>query len=325
MKKEVEEKDDFVIDDKETDVTEQTVEQNERAKKVITKPIDNTGRLQNCLKNERVIVRFVPHQTGLVTDKKHVLYGGMADSATCVYTVPMLQSGQLVNVLTDSEKAFLEDYMGLEYNALSVYRKDDNYWFNRQVILRKEDNYLNLRVPDDYIKYKILLANKDNIAPNINTLHNQPKATYKFVLIKESEQNRSMVENMTTTMQSYKEFGKIEDDRYKLRLIIEEYQKRPVIANASLELMQTKCSDLIQENPKRFLEIITDPLIDNKVLIKKAQEINLIYQRSNQYYLAATNEPMSDNHNDAILSVAAQFLNNPVNQEIKFKLEAKIK
>jgi len=103
-------------------------------------------------------------------------------------------------VLTDSEKAFLEDYMGLEYNALSVYRKDDNYWFNRQVILRKEDNYLNLRVPDDYIKYKILLANKDNIAPNINTLHNQPKATYKFVLIKESEQNRSMVENMTTTM-----------------------------------------------------------------------------------------------------------------------------
>jgi len=34
-----------------------------------------------------------------------------------------------VNVLTDKEKEFLEEFMGLEYNALSIYKKGhDNFW-----------------------------------------------------------------------------------------------------------------------------------------------------------------------------------------------------
>ena len=120
----------------------------------------------SCLRNMKVEVRFIP-KIGRITDPKHVLYGGMAEDATRTYTVPMLRSGAYVNVLTDSEKEFLEDYMGLEKNALSVHRKNNNYWDNFFVSLHKQPNYLDLSDPNDYMKYKVLLANKDFIADSL--------------------------------------------------------------------------------------------------------------------------------------------------------------
>ena len=99
------------------------------ATRTAKKPIKAETQLVSCLRNERVIVRHIPKRTGLVTNPKHILYGGMAENAIRVFVVPRLSSGMFVNVLTDSEKAFLEDVMGLEYNALSIYKKVDNYWY----------------------------------------------------------------------------------------------------------------------------------------------------------------------------------------------------
>jgi len=66
----------------------------------------------------------------MVTNPKHILYGGMSDNSKKTFVVPRLSSGVFVNVLTDSEKAYLEEIMGLEYNALSVYKRpeSENYW-----------------------------------------------------------------------------------------------------------------------------------------------------------------------------------------------------
>ena len=127
----------------------------------------------SCLRNERIIVKHIPKEGGMVTNPKHILFGGMAENATKTFVVPRLSSGMFVNVLTDKEKAYLEEVMGLEYNALSVYKKVDNFWDDSnengisRVRLTKQDNYFNLADPEDYIRYKILLANKDYIAPSL--------------------------------------------------------------------------------------------------------------------------------------------------------------
>ena len=117
----------------------------------------------SCLRNERVIVRFVPKQTGLVSNPKHILYGGMAEAAVRWFTLPRLSSGMYVNALTDKEKAYLEDVMGLEYNALSIYKKVDNYWDNLAVRLTKQDNFLNLADPD-VLAVKLCICNCCNYA-----------------------------------------------------------------------------------------------------------------------------------------------------------------
>ncbi len=286
--------------------------------------------LINCLKNEQVIVRYLPKQSRMVSNPKHVLFGGMAENATRTFVVPMLSSGRYVNVLTDDEKDFLEDIMGLPKNAMSIYKKVDNFWDDTneagisKVTLRKQDNYLNLANVEDYIRYKILIANKDYIAPSLEALEAHPKATYQFVILTEESETKSARKGMTILMQCYAAYGKIEDDVDALRIIIETLTGVTIHKNTKKEFLQTKINELIQSNSKMFLKIATDPLLQTKVLIRKCIESGLIAHRGNQYYIREGNIPMCED-GEPTLNVAAQWINLPKNQEIKLSLEAKLK
>ena len=181
MEEKVEEKVDYAMpnfDIADTEIPLQEVQKEETVvkspKKIQNRTEVSDSTLVSCLRNERIIVRHIPKQSGIWgNNPKHVLSGGMAEGATRVFVVPRLSSGMFVNVLTDMEKAFLEEIMGLEYNSLSIYKKVDNFWDDsnengiNKVRLTKQDNYFNLSDPEDYIRYKILLANKDYIAPSL--------------------------------------------------------------------------------------------------------------------------------------------------------------
>ena len=279
----------------------------------------------NCLRQERILVRHIPKEGGMISNPKHILYGGMAENAIRYFTVPKLSSGMYVNVLTDKEKEFLEEVMGLEYNTLSIYKKVDNYWENNMVRLTKQDNVFDLSDPEQYIKYKILLANKNFIAPSLEALTDYPKATYQFVIIAEGEETKTAKDNMSVTMKCYKEFGKIENDIDMLRTLVETIDGRPTSANVKLEFLQTKVNSLIQADSKLFLKTITDPYLPTKVLIKKAIEAGLISNRGNYLYLRQDNSPLCENNQEPTLSIASQYLNNPKHQDIKLTLEAKLK
>lgn len=291
--------------------------------KQATRVIEET--VVNCLRNERVIVKHVPKESGIVRDPKHILYGGMAEGAVRWFTVPRLTSGMYVNVLTNAEKSYLEEIMGLEYNALSIYNKTDNFWDNIQVRLTKQDNILNLADPDDFIKYKVLLANKDFIAPSLQDLEDHPKATYQFVIIHENEETNASKKKMNATMQAYMEFGKIQDNADVLRLIIETIDGRPTSKNSKIEFLQEKVGKLIQADAKLFVRVATDPLLNTKVLIKKSIEGGLISNRGGMLYLKADGTPLCEDNEEPTLNIAAKYLNMPKHQELKFSLEAKLK
>ena len=303
------------------------------ATRTAKKPIKAETQMVSCLRNERVIVRHIPKQSGMVTNPRHILYGGMAENAKKTFVVPRLSSGVFVNVLTDSEKAYLEEIMGLEYNALSVYKRpeSENYWNDgndtgiSRVTLGKDDNYLNLADPEDYIRYKILLANKDFIAPSMQALEDSPKETYQFVIIAEGEETKMAKNNMSYTMRCYKEFGKVEEDADTLRTIIELIDGRPTSPHSKLEFLQTKANNLIQADSKLFLRVVTDPLLSTKVLIKKAIAANLISNRGNYLYMRNDNSPLCESNEEPTLNIAAKYLNSPKHQEIKFGIEAKLK
>jgi hypothetical protein len=278
-----------------------------------------------CLRKERIIVKHLPKETGLVTNPKHLLYGGMAESAVRWFTVPRLSSGAYVNVLTNSEKAYLEEVMGLEYNALSIYNKVDNYWDNFMVRLTKQDNYLDLSNPEDYIKYKVLLANRDYIAPSLQEVEDHPKATYQFVIIHENEESKASKKKLSATMQAYMEFGKIQENPDILRTIIETIDGRPVAKTSKIEFLQDKVGKLIQADSKLFVKVVTDPMLSTKVLIKKAVEEGLISNRGGMLYLKSDGTPLCEDNEEPTLNFAAKYLNMPKHQELKLSLEAKLK
>jgi len=284
-----------------------------------------------CLRNERIVVRFVPKPSERIQNPKHVLYGGMAETATVTYVVPRLSTGMYKNVLTDDEKTYLENVMGLEYNALSIYKKQDNFWDDSndagigRVTLHKQDNYLDLSNPEDYIKYKILLANKDFIAPSLQDLEDHPKATYKFVIVSENAEAKSASVSMSVTMQCYKEYGKVENDVDTLRMVMELLSGRPTSPKVRLDVLQTAINEYIQAQPKVFLNVITDKLLPTKVLIKKSVEAGLIGKKNDCCFLRSDNSPLCEMNEESTLNNAARYLNAPKRQELLFMLQAKTK
>lgn len=329
--KKMEEKVNFDIEDTELNIPLQEVPKGEVKTNITRNNSYKEESTVSCLRNERIIIRHIPKESGMVTNPKHILYGGMSENAVRVFVVPRLSSGMFVNILTDKEKTFLEEIMGLEYNALSIYKKVNNFWDDSneggisKVRLYKHDNYLNLADPEDYIRYKILLANKDYIAPSLKVLQDYPKATYQYVIISEGEENKTAKDNMSNTMKCYKEFGKIEDDIDTLRVIVETIDGRPTSPNVKLEFLQTKANNFIQADSKLFLKTITDPLLSTKVLIKKSIEAGLISNKGNYLYLRSDNSPLCEHNEEPTLNIAAKYLNSPKHQDIKFALQAKLK
>jgi hypothetical protein len=278
----------------------------------------------NPLRKERVIVRFVPKENDNIVDRKHVAFGGMMDGAVRGFTVPVLSNGTYKNVLTDNEKTFLEEVLGLEVNGLSVYNKKDNYWDNFLIKLTKQDTILDLSDPEDYIKYKVLLANKDLVAPSMKQLREARRATYEYVIMEPNEEFSDSRNRVNNTMKCYEEFGAIKDKFDILRCIIETVDGRTVASNTKIEFLQAKATDLIASNPKLFLETITDPLLNTKVLIKKAVEANLISKRGEYYYFREDGSPLCGPNEDPTFTIAARYLSLPENQELKFAIEAKL-
>lgn len=297
----------------------------------VTRVSEERDNLVNCLRNEKVIVRFIARAKGMITDPRHILFGGMAAGSKIKFTTPLLRSGQYADVLTKEEKKFLEYKLGLEPNALSVHNRTNNFWSdaNEQGIGRieliKGDNPLDLSQPIDYIKYKILLNNKDQIAPSIQVLQDKPKATYKFVIISESDTAKAANTKVTLKAQAYMEFGKINEDKEKMRVIIETIDGRPTAANSTVEYLQGKIGELIEANTKMFLQVVKDPFLDNKVLIKKAIEAGLISNRGNYLYLRDGNVPLCEHGQEPTMNIAAKYLSLPKHQDLKFSIEAKVK
>lgn len=291
--------------------------------KTIKNTIENTEPI-NPLRNEKVIVRFVPKENDSIVDRKHVAFGGMMETSIRGFAVPMLSNGVYKNILTNNEKDYLEEILGLEVNGLSVYNKKDNYWDNYLIKLTKQDTILDLSNPEDYIKYKVLLANTDTIAPSMKTLKEARRATYEYVIMEPNEEFSDSRNRVNNTMKCYEEFGAIKDKFDILRCIIETVDGRPVAANTKIEFLQAKATDLITDNPKLFLQTITDPLLNTKVLIKKAVEAGLISKRGEYYYFREDGSPMCGPNEDPTFTIAAKYLSLPQNQELKFSIEAKL-
>lgn len=290
----------------------------------MAKTTKNSIETFNPLRNEKVIVRYIPKENDIITDRKHVAFGGMVDNAIKGFTVPMLSNGTYRNVLTDNEKAYLEEILGLEINALSVYNKKENYWENYLIRLSKQDTILNLADPEDYIKYKVLLANKDTVAPSMRALKEARKATYEYVIMEPNDEFSDSRNRVNNTMKCFEEFGAIKDKFDVLKCIIETIDGRPIANNTKIEFLQAKATDLITANPKAFLDVVTDPLLNTKVIIKKAVEAGLISKRGEYYYFREDGSPMCGPNEDPTFTIAARYLSLPQNQELKFSIEAKL-
>lgn len=334
-----EEKLDLILEEERdnTDVImQQLINQEEEHKKLEEeeKLIEKTKRekvnsgeddeLINCLRKELVTVQLVERIVDGITDKNHPFYSGKAAGTISTYVVPRLRNGELKNPLTKAEKDFLEDYMGLEPNALSVHKKrSENFWTNRQVVVQKEGTVLDLSTPMGYINYKILLMNNDLICPSLEDLRKMPKATYEYVLVSDKEVYNVTSEKNNTKSMCWKLYGKVEDKPEVLKAVIEGITNTPVQGDMDLTFLQNTAVEHLEKNPRLFYSVISDPLLNFKVTLKEAVDSDVVERRGDYYYY--NNTPLCGKNENPTLTVAAKYISNPRNQEILFSIQARLK
>jgi len=297
----------------------------EEATKTKRNKTSQEGEMINPLTAEKVKVQFIPKKGGpMGDDPRHVLSGGMVDGVSRRYCLPVIEStGNYKNPFTGAEKAFLEEALNMESNALSVYGK---FWDTYYVEVGKAGITLDLSDPEDYIKYKVLLANKDLIAPSVEAMQDKPKNTYQYVLIREGEETALANAKVNATQASWREFGKLEavNDIDTMRVIVEFLDAKPYAANSKLTDLSARILQLINADPKAFLRTAQDPMLHTKVIIRRATELGKLSKRGDYYYLKSDGSPLCDPGEDPTMSIAARWLNQPSHSDVKALLENEV-
>ena len=283
----------------------------------------------NPLKNETVIVRYIPN--GKFPNPKHVFHGGLAQNGVFSYCVPSLENGTLKNPLSKSEKAWFEQALGLEKNALSVYKQGkENFWSTANpkgigsVELKKQDNYFDLSNPTDWLKLRILQMHPEEIAMSYKDIQDNPATDYRFVVVHDASEAEVKKNKQYYTKESWKLLGKIEDNKWAMKFIIERLEGRPLSSNTKLDILSTRCGDLIEANATKFYAIITDELFETKVMMSRCVEEGYLSRR-NGYYYTKEGEPLCGPNQNSSEDVAAKYLNLPKNQDLLFLLQEKLK
>lgn len=272
------------------------------------------------LPNETIIVKHIPRNVGMAAnvDKNHVIAGGMLNTSTKKYCAPLQRNGTVKNILTDEEKEYLENRTGLN---LSVY---GDFWETFYVTLHKESasNIFDLSNPMDYISYKILMSlSKSEIAPSWSDRNKN--LTYQFAITRENEEMLETKNKLDSKREAFMSYGKIMDSQEQLLGVLKLLTNKPLSDKTSLDFLQHEVEQFVDKEPVKFLNVIKDKSLFTKLLINQAIDAKVISKKSNKY---STNDGLDLCNAGEVptLDNAVRYLEDPMNQEVRDIIEAKI-
>lgn len=201
----------------------------------------------------------------------------MYDNTSIVIQVPLdRHTGRLKNPLTKEEQTFFETESGLDLNTgdLNPYKKDNNFWADFRVRVRKNDSIVDdksilmtfdLSDPMQYLQYKVLLLNTAPdggiVAPSWDERENS--GTYKIALVHEGRQHADKVKKADKMKIAYKHLTKIDSSEEEMFDFLTIYylenakSKRPS-PDSGKTFYYSEIQDLIDNDLEGVVDIITD-------------------------------------------------------------------
>ena len=287
------------------------------------------------LPNKIVVLRPLLDKTpGMVKDPMHVA-SFLLGKANRIYSTPRIKGRSEIDCpLTEEEREFFENKkksgLNFEERDFSIYSKKwgkkggKSWWEDRKqsyVTLGKAEIRYDLSKPMDYIRYKILLKNSDDIARHRDELHLKP--TYLYVFEEEEAVARKKASTVQKKMDAYGMLAKMNKDQSRMVDLCSVLGIR-VTANQEVSFLVGALGEYIENNVTKFLEATEDKYFDEKVLIGKLIKARLIERRGSTYFLK-NGEPMCEPGEVSYLENACFFLFNGDNQDIRLQLTAKLK
>lgn len=273
-----------------------------------------------ALPNKKVELRPLKKSTAFIPDTKHEA-SFLAPRAKRRYSAPIGRNGQYVSFLTQEEINFLESDesgLGLAKNQLSFYKKENNYWDEFFVELGKLSEIWDLSDPINYIKYKMLLANKDDIAESTKLAKRKP--TYKYAFVDLEEVVAEQAREVDLEESAWEHFSKIKKSRTKMINILKLFGKR-ASDNSSDDFLKTEIRNIMesQNGYEKFVNACTDEDFDLKVQVEDALIQGVLVKDRNKY-MFADGELLGVDLFDTI-----KTLKDPKNQNTLLMLKTKLK
>ena len=270
------------------------------------------------LPNKKVKVSGI-RRKGAWLDEKHAANFLFKDSSVR-YCVPLKKDrNEVVDILTPEEKEFLSKELRAD---LSIHLKPkENYWMNRYVKLKDEVKVLDLSNAQDYIDWKILLSNKDDVAPS--AMDKYKKGTYRFCISDLDFEENAKAKHLSKNVEAYKQTGKLlVGGRETMTDFLSAYYfgkpGKQVPLNATVTWLETEIAKVVESDLDGFLAITTDKDYDIKRTIVKAVTARALVRDVNRYSLS-DGGLIATNLDDLLV-----WFKNPINSEEVVKIEAKI-
>jgi len=279
------------------------------------------------LPNKKVTIRLVDAPRGMHRDKNHAAYN-LLEGSTIELCVPNKKGQRVVDCPLNAEEIeFFENKrksgMAFSEGDLSPHREDkDNYWRSRKSKVTLDSNRIELDLSDpaDYIKYKILLKNKNRIAPSL--AEEFGKKSYIFVMESDDDVQKNVVIKGDIKKRAWKLAAKMEDDREAMLDFLNVAGKRPS-GNSKLAFLVAEVDKYVEEHMPSFLEILEDKYYETRILLTKAVQCKAVLKEGKKYFAADGSELCNRGDVNNMQSALA-FLEAIENQDIRMVIEAKL-
>lgn len=215
-----------------------------------------------------------------------------------------------------TQKEFFEKELGVDLNP--TLQTEKNFWRSDRrgrVILTKEGTTLNLNHPLDMLKYLILMSNKLLICPSYD--ERNLKATYEFMIVDESKVTSQKLEEATIKAQAFVKFAEITNSKKAIIGFIKSLG-RTIPASATEDWLKGEVLNVVDNNPKYFLEIVNHPQYNDRIFVQEAIEAGAIIRKGEKRYVLDNGVELGD------LTDTINYLTDPENQEVKLRIKAKI-
>lgn len=287
---------------------------------VSIKPVESSGKWSNLLVQgqERIKDPFMYNKTKRsyqVPLNSETRGGGVKvilDDMTRVKIQKYMETHP--NGMT--QKEFFEKELGVDLNP--TLPADKNFWRSDRrgrVILTKEGTTLNLSLPLDMLKYLILIANKMLISPSYDERIN--KATYEFMVVDENKITSKKLEEADLKAQAYVKYAEVTNSKTATIGFIKSLG-RTIPVTATAQWLKSEVANIVETNPKYFLEIVTHPQYNERIFVQEAVEAGAIIRKGEKRYTLDNGAELGD------LTDVINYLLNPDNQEVKLRVKAKI-
>lgn len=291
--------------------------------------------MYNTLVQKKIKIKPVIREGGFHAkgNDGHFMFTG----TTAKFCVPLAYNGVLVDPLEGMEPeaiAQLATALAMKPEDFNVNKVEKNFWKHEydglqgttykhgiEVKVDKNEKTLDLSKPLDFLEYRVLLANKETIAPSLAEQKN--KGSYRFVLVDEDEEVISRVKSSDKRKEATKAQLRLEESETRLKNFLRVYG-RSVPATAKKDWLIAEVDKVVEENMDGFLTIVQDPDYENRLFILDAVQAKAIVKTGADEYSLPGGKKMgkTGSMKDAIL-----FIKDPKNQPevltIKARLEAK--